>query len=219
VSVANVEGIPFYRRAVELDPTFAMAYAMLGLTYSGIGESVLSADSTTKAWQLRDRVSDRERFYIDFTYDRDVTGNLEKAYQTLEFWYQAYPRGENPNAQGFLGGLATHGTGRFERAMEMSQRRIAANPDEVPGYTNLASSYFLLDRFSEAESTLQQAFERKLGNDTHLVVRYNIAVLTGDKDQVDQVVALRHQRSQDAAILAQEPRQRGVQVTRGGGGR
>ena len=68
---------------------------------------MLSAESTTKAWQLRDRVSDRERFFIDFTYDREVTGNLEKAYQTLELWYQTYPRGENPNAQGFLGGLAT----------------------------------------------------------------------------------------------------------------
>ena len=58
----------------------------LGLSYSAIGESVLSAESTTKAWQLRDRVSDRERFFIDFTYDRQVTGNLEKAYQTLELW-------------------------------------------------------------------------------------------------------------------------------------
>ena len=55
-----------------------------GLAYSDIGESVLSAESTTKAWQLRDRVSDREKFFIDFTYDRQVTGNLEKAYQTLE---------------------------------------------------------------------------------------------------------------------------------------
>ncbi len=76
--------MPFYRRAIELDPKFAMAYASLGMAYSGIGESVLSAESATKAWQLRDRVSDRERFFIDFTYDRQVTGNLEKAYQTLE---------------------------------------------------------------------------------------------------------------------------------------
>ena len=63
-----------------------------GSLYSASGESVLSAESTTKAWQLRDRVSDRERFFIDFTYDRQVTGNLEKAYQTLELWLQTYPR-------------------------------------------------------------------------------------------------------------------------------
>ena len=97
-----------------------------GLSYSTVGESVLSAESTTRAWQLRDRVSDRERFFIDFTYDRQVTGNLEKAYQTLELWLQTYPRGEQPNAQGLLGGLSTHGTGRFERAIEASQREIAA---------------------------------------------------------------------------------------------
>ncbi len=65
----------------------------------------LSAESTTKAWQLRDRVSDRERFFIDFTYDRQVTGNLEKAYQTLELWLQTYPRrGEQPRSPGFIGG-------------------------------------------------------------------------------------------------------------------
>ena len=86
--------IPFFRRAVEIDPKFAMAYAHLGLEYSGLESPVLSAESTTKAWQLRDRVSDRERFFIDFTYDRQVTGNLEKAYQTLELWLQTYPRGE-----------------------------------------------------------------------------------------------------------------------------
>ena len=79
--------------------------AIWGSSYSAIGESVLSAESTTKAWQLRDRVSDRERFFIDFTYDRQVTGNLEKAYQTLELWLQTYPReGRPPNPQDLLGG-------------------------------------------------------------------------------------------------------------------
>src|SRR5262249_36545351 len=107
--------IPFFRRAIEIDPKFSMAHAYLGLLYSNIGESVLSAESTTKAWQLRDRVSDREKFFIDFTYDRQVTGNLEKAYQTLESWAQTYPRGEEEpifSPQGLLGGLAAVGTGR-----------------------------------------------------------------------------------------------------------
>ena len=181
---------PFMRRAVEIDPNFAMAHAMLGLAYSGKGESELSAESTTTAWKLRDRVSERERFYIDFLYDRDVTGNLEKAYQTLESWYQAYPRGENPNAQGLLGGLATHGTGRYERAIEMAQRRIAANPDEAVGYGSLAQSYIFLDRLPEAASALQRAAERKLDNSNQRVMRYIIAVLGGDNEQMDREVAL-----------------------------
>ena len=93
VTSGTAAAIPFYQRAVEIDPKFAIAYASLGLAYSSGGESVLSAQNTTRAWQLRDRVSDRERFFVDFTYDRQVTGNLEKAYQTLELWLQTYPRG------------------------------------------------------------------------------------------------------------------------------
>ena len=184
-------GIASLRHALEIDPTFAMAWAHLGLAYSGQGESVLSAESTMKAWQLRDRVSDREKFFIDFNYEREVTGNLEKAYQTLELWLQTYPRrGEDPNPQGLLGGLATHGTGRFERAIQASKERIAAEPDVVVGYGGLAQSYFFLDRFSEAESVLQRALERKLSNSNHLVIRYNIAVLKGDQTEMDRVAAL-----------------------------
>jgi len=182
--------IPFYRRAVEIDPKFAMAYANLGLRYSAIGESVSSAESTTKAWQLRDRVSDREKFFIDFTYDRQVTGNLEKAYQTLESWLQTYPRGESPSPQGLLAGLSTHGTGRFEKVIEAAQRRIAADPDLLLAYSNLASGNYFLDRFEEAERALQRAAERKLEDSSLLMLRYNIAVLKGDKDQMDRIVAL-----------------------------
>ena len=141
----NAAAIPLFRRAVEIDPNFAMAHAHLGLTYSDVGESVLSAESTTRAWQLRDRVSDRERFFIDFIYDRQVTGNLEKAYQTLELWLQTYPRGgEPPSPHGLLGGLSTHGTGRFERAIDASRKEIAADPDVgVSGMAVLRQSYFL----------------------------------------------------------------------------
>ena len=133
------------------------------------GESVLSAQSATKAWELRHRVSDRERFFIDFSYDRHVTGNLEKAYLTLESWLRTYPRGAPPDAQGLLGGLSTHGTGRYERAIEMSRAKIAADPDFMLAYDNLASSYFFLDRFPEAESTLQQASKRKIEEQNVLV--------------------------------------------------
>src|SRR5207244_360881 len=94
--------IPFFRRAVEIDPNFAMAYANLGLAYSNVGESVLSAESATKAWQLREHASEREKFFISFTYDRQVTENLENAFQTLELWAQTYPRHGNPDPQDLL---------------------------------------------------------------------------------------------------------------------
>ncbi len=182
--------IPLFQRAVEIDPKFAMAHASLGLVYSTAGASVLAAESATRAWQLRDRVTDRERFFVDFTYDRQVTGNLEKAYQTLESWLRTYPRGEKPNAQSLLGGLSTHGTGRFERAIEATQKEIAVDPDFGLGYGSLAASYFLLDRFEEAESAIQRATEHKAEDPNLVVIRYNIAVLKGDKGLEDRVVAL-----------------------------
>jgi serine/threonine protein kinase/tetratricopeptide (TPR) repeat protein len=190
LSSGSAAAVPFFRRAIEIDPQFAMAYAFLGLAYSDIGESVLSAESTTKAWQLRDRVSDREKFFIDFIYEREVTGNLEKAYQTLETWYQTYPRSEEPTPHDLLGGLSTHGTGRFERAIEISREEIAADPAVVPGYHNLASSLFFLDRFPEAEKTLEQAAERKVEEPYLLVFRYTLAALKDDKEQMDRVVTL-----------------------------
>jgi serine/threonine protein kinase/tetratricopeptide (TPR) repeat protein len=181
----------FFRRAIDIDSKFAIAYAVLGLAYSTAGESVLSVESTTKAWQLRDRVSDREQFFIDFAYYRQVTGNLDKAYQTLESWLQTYPRGNRDvNPLGLLGGLATHGTGRFERAIDASHIALAADPDLTLLYTNLAYSYFLTDRFPEAESTLQRATERKLESPIFLLIRYNIALSKGDQDQMGRAVAL-----------------------------
>ena len=180
-----------FRRAVDIDPKFAMAHAMLGLGYSGAGESVLSARSTTSAWELRDRVSDREKFFIDFAYDRQVTGNLERAYQTLELWLQTYPRGNRqPAPLGLLGGLSTHGTGRFERAIDASRQQIEAGPDDALSYGSLAQSYFLTGRFPEAKSTLQRALDRKLEMQLSLVVLYNIAVLDGDQEQMDRMVGL-----------------------------
>jgi serine/threonine protein kinase/tetratricopeptide (TPR) repeat protein len=205
LSSGNAAAIPLFRRAVEIDPKFAMAYANLGLSYSAIGESVLSAESTTSAWQLRDRVSDRERFFIDFTYDRQVTGNLEKAYQTLELWLQTYPRGEQPSAQSLLGGLATHGTGRYERAIEAAQKGIADDPDLALAYASLAQSYFLTGRFPEAERTLQRASERKLEMPEFLVIRYNVALLKGDKEQMAGAVGLaRGKRRAEHWIAHQE---------------
>ena len=94
------EAIPFYKHAIDLDQNFASAYAWLGRYYTDLGDSRLAVENTRKAWQLRNRASDQERFFIDFSYYKLVTGDLEKAYQTLESWAQTYPRDGQPH--GFL---------------------------------------------------------------------------------------------------------------------
>jgi tetratricopeptide (TPR) repeat protein len=200
-------GLPFFRRAVEIDPNFAIAHAQLGTHLSASGESVLAAESARKAWLLRERVSDRERFYIDFTYDRHGTGNLEKAYQTLELWAQTYPRrgGGNADPRGLLGGISSHGTGRFQTAIEIAQERIARDPDQAMAYGLLAAAYLRTDRFAEVESTLQRAFERKLETATILVNRYNIAALKGDQGEMNRVVSqARGKRRSEHCVAHQE---------------
>ena len=180
--------IPLLLRAIEIDPNFALAYAELGFGYGG-KEAVLSAEYATEAWLLRDRVSDRERFYIDFVYDRQVTGNLEKAYKTLELWSQTYPRraATVANAQDLLGGISTQGTGRFERTMEAALDGIATEPDLPYPYSNLALAQFYTDRFPEAENTIQRATARKFQMPALLMLEYNLAALRGDRDEMDRI--------------------------------
>jgi len=180
-------GVPLFKHAVDLDPRFAMAHASLGLEYSNIGESVLSRESTSKAYEMRDRATDREKFFITFTYDRQVTGNLEKALRTAELWAQTYPR--DTQAHGLLSGFNTQGTGRYEKSIEEAKKTIALDPDVVFGYLNLAFSYFYLDRPGDAASAIQLASERKLEPAESLVLRYYVAFLKGDKAGMDREVA------------------------------
>jgi serine/threonine protein kinase/Flp pilus assembly protein TadD len=189
LSAGSEAAIPFFQRATDIDPQFAMPYANLGLNYTQVGEWELASLSTTKAWQLRDHASDREKFFIDFTYDRQVTGNLEKAFHTLELWAQTYPRSEEPDPENLMGGLSAKGTGRWDRVIEQAKKTIAARPDVVFGYENLKDSYFYLDRFDEAQQVLQQASARKMETPDSMAYGYLLAYLEGDRAQMDRIVA------------------------------
>jgi eukaryotic-like serine/threonine-protein kinase len=187
----NAASNPLFRRTVEMDPEFAMAYAHLALNYTTEADWALARESATKAWQLRDHAIDREKFFIDFNYDREVTGDLEKAFQTLELWIQAYPRrGADPNPHNLMAGLSAKGTGRWETVIQQGKEDIAARPGAVFGYDNLKDGYFFSGRFDEAEKVLEQASARKLATANGLVFGYNIAVLKGEKEQMDHAVAL-----------------------------
>ncbi len=123
----SADAVALFKHATEIDPRFAIAHAYLGRAYADIGESSLSAESTSRAYQLRDRASDSEKFFITASYDLQVTGNLEKAQATFELWGQTYPREYEP--PGLLSGGIYPVFGKFERAIEQARRAIALDPD------------------------------------------------------------------------------------------
>jgi tetratricopeptide (TPR) repeat protein len=184
----SADAVPLLKRAVEIDPQFAVAYATLGLMYSGLGESVLSVESTRKAYELRDHASDRERFFIATLYDRDVTGNLEKQQQTLELWARTYPR--DRDAHGLMSGFATQGAGQYEKSVEEAKIAVGIDPEFSPGYINIASAYFFSDRLPEAETTVQQAFERKFEVPEAFLLQFYLAFLKGDREGMERAAAL-----------------------------
>ena len=187
-STGSAKALPLFKRATEIDPKFAMAYAYLGRTYGDTGESTLSAESTTKAYQLRDRSNDQEKFFIVASYDTQVSGNVEKAQQTCELWAQTYPREMFPHA--LLAGLIYQVTGRYENAVAESEKAIALDKDFAIGYDILAYSQESLGKVEDAENTLQRASVRKLEIPWFSLHRYRIAFLRGDTAGMERVAAL-----------------------------
>jgi DNA-binding winged helix-turn-helix (wHTH) protein/tetratricopeptide (TPR) repeat protein len=191
-STGSAAAIPFLKRAVDIDPKFASAYAVLGRMYGDIGESALSAMYTSKAYELRDRASDQEKFFITLSYDLQVTGNLEKGQETCALWVQAYPRAWEPH--GLLAGDIYVARGKREESVEEGKVAVGIDPDFSIGYANLAASYMALERLDKAENTLQRAFERKLEIPDFFVLRYMIAFLKGDKAGMEREAALARER-------------------------
>ena len=178
-STGWIRAHPLFQRAVEIDPDFAMAHAEVGFGYSVMGESALARPSTLKAYQLRDRASDAERFFIDTLYDRDFTGNLEREQRTLELWAETYPR--DPLPHGLISGLALTSTGQYELSIAEADKAIALDPDLTPAYVNKAMNQLFLNRLDDALLTVRRAMERKLESpEWFLSIPYFVAFLKGD---------------------------------------
>jgi eukaryotic-like serine/threonine-protein kinase len=187
-SSGSAAALPFFSRAIEIDPNFASAYAALGRMYGDIGESVLSAQNTSKAYQFRNRTSDQERYFISLNYDLQATGNLEKAQQICDLWIHAYPRAWLPH--GLLSGAIYPQYGKYEEAAEEAKKALVINPDFSIGYSNLAVSYVALDRWDEAEATLRRAVDRKLEIPDFFTQQYVIAFLKNDESGMKKEAAL-----------------------------
>ncbi len=183
------ESIPFYKRAIELDPNFALVYADMGSSYSNQNQSSLAADCMRKAFDLRDRVTELERFQIMSVYYHLFLGDLEKASQTDDLWMQAYPRAYSPLAS--LGSIDMV-VGQYEKAAAEARKAISMEPDDLVNYGNLGEIYLALNQFDEAQAITDEALKRKLDGPQLRGNQYGLAFFRGDttgmKQQMDWAV-------------------------------
>jgi len=175
---------PYFKRAVQLDPNFARAYAALGTYYSAHSEASLAIENYSKAFELRDRVSERERYYIEATYYAYVTGEQEKAEQTYLQWTQAYPNDDT--AHNNLG-VVYSTLGEYEKAAEQARESNRLAPNVVT-YGNLIGIYLALNRFDEAKQAFDRAIEEKLDGPGLRLQRYYLAFVQGDSAAMQEQV-------------------------------
>jgi eukaryotic-like serine/threonine-protein kinase len=157
--------IPNYQHAIEIDPNFAMAYARLGAVYSNLGQTELSEQNRQKAFELRDRASEREKLYIMSHYYAD-SGQLDKGITALELYRQTYPRDSIP-----FNNLANiyNQLGQFDNALENAKHAVELDPDMASGYENVVIAYVGLHRAEEARATINTALQRKASHtNSHL---------------------------------------------------
>jgi DNA-binding winged helix-turn-helix (wHTH) protein/tetratricopeptide (TPR) repeat protein len=195
------EAIPLYRRAVELDPDFAIAYAALAITYGTAREDDLAAEFSARAFALRDRVTERERFYISNRYYVDVLGATEKSVEVMETWKQTYPRDFVPRTNL----SARYSTlGRHEQALEEAREGVRLAPDAGVAYGAVAHNAICLERYADARAALDQAFARKLQPTYGRYLLYGVAFLEGDAAAMQQQVDLVAGTPAEAGMLANQ---------------
>lgn len=180
-----LEMIPYFKRAVELDPNFAIAYARLSLGYYTSGQRLLAAKAAQKAFELRDRASEREKFYIASRYYSDATGEVEKAIEVYELWMKTYPRGELPNTN--LSARYRE-IGQFDKTIEQASEAIRRNPNISAAHLNLAVSLMRLNRFDEARESYERAVSLKLDYIWIHYGLYQLAFIRGDNAKMRQAI-------------------------------
>jgi serine/threonine protein kinase/tetratricopeptide (TPR) repeat protein len=178
--------VPLFQHAIEADPNFAMAYAMLGTTYHNLGEKVLAAQNTKKSYELRGRVSEWEKFYIESHYYHFVTGDLEKARQTYELWQQIYPRENSaPNNLGEIYMML----GQYEKSKAKYAESLKLSQGDSLSYSNLVVANVRLNRLEDAQRIAVEAEQKGFESGAIHQYLYEVAYLkhdvTGMKEHVN----------------------------------
>ena len=182
----DTAALPSYKRAVELDPNFAMAYLAMSIVYHNMNEVTRSGDNARKAFELREKVSERERFQIEARYYTNATGELEKAAETFQLWQQTYPKSDAP-----FRGLAfvSANLGDHEKGLQQRREALRLEPNNGINYGAVGVEYAALNRLDEAEAVYKQAEDRKLESEDLPFDRYLLAFLKGDTARMAQVAA------------------------------
>jgi len=191
------EGALQLKRATDLDPQFAAAWSLLAIHYSNLGEAALSREAGIRAYEARERASGPEKFNIEYSYHRNVTGNLEKGWESISLWRQTYPR--DVKAFSLAAGYAANGTGRFEQALDAAAKAIAMDPEHLPSYSSWAEIPFRLGRFEQAEKAIELAIAHHADV---LGVRFGLAILKQDRAALERLDAEYSGRSDDEMLLS-----------------
>jgi len=181
----DAAAIPHLKRAIELDPNFAMALATLGIAYRNEGDSRSAVGYIQRAFDLRDRASEREKFYISSHYYDTARNQLEKAVEIYEQWKQTYPRDSVPRDNL---ALAYQVMGQHEKAVANASEAVRLDPNDRYARDNLASAYQFLGRYDEAKTVADQAIAQKVDSWTIYLLLYNLAVIRGDEATMRQEV-------------------------------
>jgi serine/threonine protein kinase/tetratricopeptide (TPR) repeat protein len=184
--VPRLEAIPHLRRAIELDPSFAMAHAFLSGVYTNTGQASLAPAYAQKAFELRDRVSERERFFISWRYYRDATQAFDKALDLTRSWTATYPR----EAVAFNSlGVVYLRLGRYEESLSPLREAIRLDPKFTPAYANLAGALMDLNQFNEARAVLRQLTEQGLDFAGARRISYLLAFIQNDAATMERDLA------------------------------
>jgi tetratricopeptide (TPR) repeat protein/predicted Ser/Thr protein kinase len=178
--------VPLFQQAIRLDPDFATAYIALSQGYYGLGEVSLAAENARRAYELRQSVSERERFNIEGLYHGNVTGNLEKQRQAYELWEQTYPRDFPPPNN--LGTICAE-LGQYDKVLTQTRESLRLNSSNAIVWANLAESYLYLNRLDEARATAREAQSKNLDSRNLRFYVYQTAFLQNDTAAMAQQVA------------------------------
>jgi DNA-binding winged helix-turn-helix (wHTH) protein/Flp pilus assembly protein TadD len=192
------KSIPAFKTALTLDPNFAMAYAQLGSAYSNSGETIAGSQYFKRAFELRSRATEPERFYIAGRYFDIITGELEKASENYELWQQTYP--DEWLAYNALANDANQ-MGRYETAIKAAKETVLLNPNHSFGYTNLALGLLGANRFDEAKGVCEEAVARRRDSGTIHISLYAMAFMEGDKKALQHQMDLASRNPDEPGML------------------